>query len=311
MSAEDQGRARAASFREQHNLGHAPLPDLVSLIELTQRIDVAVIEAEQDEHGMTMRDPVRQVVMVAVALTRHPMRQRSTLAHELGHVLFGDFAAPKAGGWDRRSSEEIRADAFARHLLVPVAGIKSVLADRTAGVQSGATLGDVQAVGAKGRRGSEKVSLPELSMLVQRFKASPSLVAIQLSAARLISTARKNEWMTLSTPVLASRFGWSDLYQGWQHESQTRRAPQRLLARAIEGYVANVVSLQAVARLRGLPEAQIAAELEQAGIVPAEVEPVPVPTAVECRPDTDFSELDALEERVAPRSRTPRPPRGH
>ncbi|TCN40459.1 uncharacterized protein DUF955 [Kribbella orskensis] len=299
MSAEDQGRARAASFREQHNLGHAPLPDLVSLIELTQRIDVAVIEAEQDEHGMTMRDPVRQVVMVAVALTRHPMRQRSTLAHELGHVLFGDFAAPKAGGWDRRSSEEIRADAFARHLLVPIAGIKSVLADRDAGrpedVRSGAAVGDVRAVGAKGRRGPEKVSLPELSMLVQRFKASPSLVAIQLFAARLISTAQKNEWMTLSTPVLASRFGWSDLYQGWQHESQTRRAPQRLLARAIEGYMANVVSLQAVARLRGLPEEQIAAELEEAGIVPAEVEPVPVPTAVECRPDTDFSELDALE----------------
>jgi Zn-dependent peptidase ImmA (M78 family) len=290
MSAEDQGRARAATFREQHNLGHAPLPDLVSLIELTQRIDVAVIEAEQDEHGMTMRDPVRQVVMLAVALTSHPMRQRSTLAHELGHVLFGDFAAPKDGGWDRRSPEEIRADAFARHLLVPIAGIKSVLADRDAGRTE-----DVRS-GARGRRGPEKVSLPELSVLVQRFKASPGLVAIQLCGARLISTGQKNEWMTLSTPTLASRFGWSDLYQGWQHESQTRRAPQRLLSRAIEGYVANVVSLQAVARLRGLPEEQIAAELEEAGIIPAEVEAVPVPTAAERRPDTDFSELDALEE---------------
>ena len=69
---------------------------------------------------------------------------------------------------------------------------------------------------------------------------------------------------------------------------------QRCVERRLVQFV-DVVSLQAVARLRGLPDAQIAAELEQAGIVPAEVEPVPVPTAVECRPDTDFSELDAME----------------
>lgn len=283
MSAEDEARSRAETFRKQHNLGHAPLPDLVSLIELSQHIDVAVIAAEQDEHGMTMRDPVRQVVMVAVALTPHPMRQRSTLAHELGHVLFGDFGAAKTDAWDQRSPEEVRADAFARHLLVPVAGIKSVLADR----------------GHGRRREPVKISLPELSTLVQRFKASPSLVAIQLCKAGLITAAQKSDWMKLSTPALASRFGWSDLYQGWQHESQTRRAPQRLLSRAIEGYVANVVSLQAVARLRGLPEERIAAELEGVGIVPASVEPITVPTAIGSareRPDTDFSDLDALDE---------------
>jgi predicted HTH domain antitoxin len=150
-------------------------------------------------------------------------------------------------------------------------------------------------------------------MLVQRFKASPSLVAIQLCTAGLISAAQKNELMTLSTPALASRFGWSDLYQGWQHESQTRRAPQRLLSRAIEGYVANVVSLQAVARLRGLPEEQIAAELEEAGIVPDVVEPVPVPTAAGAaghRPETDFSELDALDEKTGPAGDKPAPKAG-
>jgi len=270
MSAEDQGRERAETFRAEHQLGNVPLPDLVSLIELTLDIDVAVLDAEPDEHGMTMRDPVRQVVMVAVALTRNPMRQRSTLAHELGHVLFGDFAPPKSGAWSARSRQEIRADAFARHLLVPVDGIGSVLGDRV----------------------GERASLPELSALVQRFKASPSLVAIQLCKAGLISGARKNEWMALSTRTLASRFGWSDLYQSWQQESTTTRAPQRLLSRATQGYVANVVSLQAVARLRGLPVEQIAAEFEEAGIFPDAVTP-PAPPAFESdRPDTDFTDLE-------------------
>jgi len=289
MSAEDQGRVRAEAFREEHKLGHVPLPDLVSLIELTQDVDVAVLGAEPDEHGMTVRDPVRKVVMVAVATTRNPVRQRSTLAHELGHVLFGDFAPPKTGGWDNRSPEEIRADAFARHLLVPLAGIDAVLADRIA---SGS--GEV-----KRHNGRERVSLPELSMIVQRFKASPSLVAIQLHKRGLISTGRKKEWMVLSTPTLASRFGWSDLYQGWQQESETRRAPQRLLSRAIQGYVANVVSLPAVARLRGLSVDQIAAEFDLAGIIPDPIEPVatlPAAGAGDRRPDTDFSDLDALEE---------------
>lgn len=299
MNPEDQGRARAEAFRQEHRLGHVPLPDLVSLIELTQDVDVAVLDAEPDEHGMTMRDPVREVVVVAVARTRSPMRQRSSLAHELGHVLFGDFGFSAAGDWDKRRPEEIRADAFARHLLVPLKGLDDVLTDRnTAGpdlIVRSAT-GELVQVEVKEYRGREQASLAALSTLVQRFKASPSLVSIQLNKAGLISSPQKNEWMALSTRTLASRFGWSDLYEGWQEESASRRAPQRLLSRAIQGYVANVVSLQAVARLRGLPVEQIAAEFQDAGIRPDAVEPAAPPEVAGSRPDTDFGDLDALED---------------
>jgi hypothetical protein len=311
MSAEAQGRARADAFRKEHKLGHLPMPDLVSLIELTQGIDVAVLDADPEEHGMTMRDPVRNVVMLAVARTRNPMRQRSTLAHELAHVLFVDYTSPETAGRDNRSREEIRADAFARHLLVPLAGIDTILADH-ASAAAGDVQPDVTCMSPKGEvtygqvkrhAGTEKVSLPELSALVQRFEASPSLVAIQLNKAGLISTARKNEWMALSTGVLASRFGWSDQYHALQQESDTRRAPQRLLSRAIQGYVANTLSLQAIARLRGLPVEHIAAEFDEAGIVPDIVQPVVPPPAAKAedhRPDTDFSDLDALDELTEP-----------
>lgn len=246
MSGESQGRARAEAFRTKHSLGVLPLGDLVALIELTQGIDVAILDAEPDEHGMTMRDPVRGAVIVAAARTRNPMRQRSSLAHELGHLLFGDCAPPKASGWDARSSQEIRADAFARHLLVPVEGVRSILGGR------------------------DSVTLSHLSVLVQRFLASPSVVAIQLQQAGYIDDPRKKEWMTQTTPRLASRFGWSDQYHGLQEESNQRRAPQRLLSRAIEGYLANAVSLQSIARLRGVSAEVIEQEFAEAGIAPVE-----------------------------------------
>jgi hypothetical protein len=228
-------------------------------------------------------------------------------------VLFGDYAPPKSAGWDDRSHEEIRADAFARHLLVPLTGIDTILADRAAAGTSEtqpdlalrSPKGDVTHVEVDRWHGGskKKVSLPELSALVQRFEASPSLVAIQLNKAGLISVALKNEWRGLSTAALASRFGWADQYQAWQQESDTRRAPQRLLSRAIQGYLANTVSLQTIARLRGLPVERIATEFEEADIVPSGVEPAtapPVAKTEERRPDTDFSDLDALDELIEP-----------
>ena len=55
------------------------------------------------------------------------MRQRSTLAHELGHVLFEDWVDSDAGDWSDRSPAQIRADAVARHLLVPVEGLREFI----------------------------------------------------------------------------------------------------------------------------------------------------------------------------------------
>lgn len=106
MNAEADGRTAAARFRREHRLGVQPLGDLVAIIEQATGIDVAILDAGPDEHGLTMRDPARDTVFIGVARTRNPMRQRSTLAHELGHVLFGDWADSDAGTWSDRSPAE-------------------------------------------------------------------------------------------------------------------------------------------------------------------------------------------------------------
>lgn len=246
MNAEVQGRTAATRFRRDHRLGRQPLGDLVAIIEQTTGIDVAVLDARPDEHGLTMRDPKRDTIFVGVAKTRRPMRQRSTLAHELGHIQFGDWVDRDAGNWSNRSPAEMRADAFARHLLLPLDGLQDFV----------------------GRR--EVVTQSTMSAVVQRFLVSPGIAAIALHQAGYIDAPTKAEWMTISTPQLSVRFGWSDQYRALQADSDLRRSPQRLLARAIKGYAEGVLSAQAVATLRGINRESVEAELREAGVVPSD-----------------------------------------
>jgi Zn-dependent peptidase ImmA (M78 family) len=246
VNAEDEGRATAEQFRRDHNLGQQPLGDLVAVIEQATKIDVAILEVGPDEHGLTMRDPARDTVFIGVARTANPMRQRSTLAHELGHVVFQDWADTIEDGWSSSSPVETRATAFARHLLVPLDGVRASLGEHASATQA------------------------TLSAVVQRFLVSPPIAAIALCQAGYIQHDRKQEWMAITTPQLATRFGWSDQYRALQADSNQRRAPQRLLARAIRGYADGVLSAQTIATLRGTTLSAAHAELDEAGLVPPE-----------------------------------------
>lgn len=268
MSAEIEGSEVAGRFREDHHLGAQPLGDLVAVIEQATGIDVAVLDVGPDEHGLAMRDPARGTVFIGVARTQNPMRQRSTLAHELGHVLFGDWADEDPGNWGNRSPAETRADAFARHLLAPVDGLREFIGARS------------------------PVALSTLSAVVQRFLVSPQIAAIALCQAGYVDEATKRDWMMLRTPQLAARFGWSDQYQALQADSDRRRAPQRLLARAIAGYAEGVLPAQAIATLRGMSLEAVVNELDEAGVLPAQrpvawADPADLPEV-----HVDFAALD-------------------
>lgn len=245
MSPESEGRVAAEQFRDDHHLGTQPLGDLMMVIEQSTGVDVAVLDAGTDEHGLTMGDPHRDTVFIGVARTRNPMRQRSTLAHELGHVVFADWAEPGTGSLGDRSPLEVRADAFARHLLIPIAGLREFLGQP-----------------------ARPATWATLSTVVQRYLVSPAIAAIAVHQAGYIDIDTKQEWMTLSTPQLAVRFGWSDQYLALQTEADQRRAPQKLLARAIRGYAEGLLSAQAIATLRGVAVPVVEEELRLAGIVP-------------------------------------------
>lgn len=267
MTLEQQGKDAAAVFRGEHHLGVQPLGDLVALIEQTTGNDVAVLDAGPDEHGLTMRDPRRDVAFIGVARTRNPMRQRSTLAHELAHVLFGDWTA--GDDFSARSPEEIRADAFARHLLVPGDGLKAFLGQHR-----------------------EILTEADLSAVVQWFLVSPPIAAIALCDCGYIDTETKQKWMSLSTPLLSTRFGWSDQYQSLQNDADRTRSPQRLLARAVSGYSEGVVTAQTLATLRGISAESVAEELTDAGIIPKAHQPPWMTTADLPQVTVDLSDLE-------------------
>lgn len=264
-SAEQQAKQAADTFRQEHRLGVQPLGDLVELIEQTTGYDVAVLEADEGEHGLTMRDPVRGAVFIGVVRSRNPMRQRSTLAHELGHLIFGDWTGEAEYG--ERSPEEIRADAFARHLLVPSEGVRELLGER------------------------ELISESDLSAVIQRFLVSPQVAAIALQDAGYITGVTKAEWMKLRTPQLATRYGWTDHYAALQDDSNRLRAPQGLVTRATTGYTEGIVTAQTIATLRGTTVEAMLSELEEAGIVPIHHEPVDVSIDVLPEIDVDLSGL--------------------
>jgi hypothetical protein len=85
-----------------------------------------------------------------------------------------------------------------------------------------------------------------------------------------IDETTRQSWREITILGLAARYGWADQYRALSAQSQQRRVPQRLLARAIDGYLAHVVSAQTIATLRGMSAAEIEAELRAAGIEPAE-----------------------------------------
>lgn len=242
--AESSGQAAAEEFRRVFGLGGQPLGDLVTLVEHTTGLDVAVLRAAPDEHGLTVHDPGGEVTIVGVACTPHPMRQRSTLAHELAHVWFRDWTDSRAFGV--RDEAEKRADIFARHLLLPLGGLRQVM-------------------GSRGSCGEA-----ELSAIVQRFLVSPAIAAIALHQGNYIDQTTKEHWLGVSTRQLATRYGWLDHYRSLQLLADRERTPQQLLTRAISGFQAGVVSLQTIATLRGGSLADTKQDLDHAGISPVE-----------------------------------------
>ncbi len=269
---EDAARSAAQAFREENGLGIAPISDLVALIEQTQDVDVTVLDVDDsNEHGLTMVDPVRGATIVAVASSNNPMRWRSTLAHELGHLIFEDHGAGKPGELSAGSVAERRSQSFARHLLIPTAAVRRFV-----------------------QRIDRPLDLEAFSDLVQRFQVSPAIAAIQLDDLGFLEAAQHAEWSGMFTPALAARFGWADQYKALQADSRQRRAPQRLLARVIQGYVAGLVSLETAASVRGVAPRDLAEEFEAAGIRPAvhTGEPDEEDLLAGANPDADVSWLD-------------------
>ncbi|MFA7323426.1 MAG: ImmA/IrrE family metallo-endopeptidase [Candidatus Nanopelagicales bacterium] len=237
MSNETAARELAGSFRRDHGLDLAPIKDMFELLHLTVGVDVLSVKADEAEHGLSMTDTASGRVVIAVATTVHPMRQRSSVAHELGHVLAGDLERDLDGQPGERSPSEIQADAFARHLLLPLDAVRVRL------------------------EGRFPIELADVSDLVQEFEVSPTVAAIQMREAGHIHAETCSDWMGMSTRVLAATYGWLSQYQALVKASSQPHAPQALMARAAAAYQGGMLGIGELAFWYGQPATELMEEL--------------------------------------------------
>jgi Zn-dependent peptidase ImmA (M78 family) len=255
MSSNEQQATRLAqAFRKDHSLGILPIRDVFELVHATTGVDVFSIDAAEEEHGLTMLDPQTGRRVVVVATTPHPMRQRSSVAHELGHLLHGDLDTTEPTCPGERGPAEICADAFARHLLLPLDAVRTRLLK------------------------TDAVSLADLSDLVQEYEVSPAIAAIQMRTANLITEETCRDWMRHPSRHLALQFGWLSQYDNLAEASRRPRAPQTLMKRAVAAYKDDVLGIAELAAWYGASEHDLLAELS---------EPHPAPVGVDDAWDLD------------------------
>lgn len=217
-------REVVAEIRAHLGLTTGPVKDLHELAHRVLGVDVFSVPGGEDGAALSARSPETGRAAVVVATTPRPLQQRLVVARELGRVLAGDVD-PDREAW---------ADAFARHLLLPVEAVSA--------------------------RCGAAVDLADLSALVQEFEVPPPLVAAQMREAGLLGEETWAAWSELEATHLATRFGWRDRHDSLSAASSAPRAPQALVARLVEGHRQGSVGLDELASWTGRREDDLAEE---------------------------------------------------
>ncbi|MHA3722690.1 ImmA/IrrE family metallo-endopeptidase [Leucobacter sp. HY1910] len=260
MNAELEGQQKAATFRHDNDLGMSPIRDVQELIEGLLGIDVAVMTMPGDLDAVMRRDPESGRVLIGVGTSRSPERQRFTTAHELGHVLFGEFRDEVANGLHRDAAEQ-RADSFARHLLAPQQGVRRLVE----------------------KIPDELTMFAKISAIVRHFGVSPYVAAIQLRDIEVLTVEEFDAVKAKPASWYARRFGWAAERESLVVDALREQAPQRITTNAIEAYLLGQLSLRQLARVHGVNDVdEFERELVGEGIVP--------PTAADPHSEVSFGD---------------------
>ncbi|MGW2214041.1 ImmA/IrrE family metallo-endopeptidase [Nonomuraea sp. NPDC001684] len=242
------GRQTAGKVRDALGLGDEPIPDLVSLVERCG-IPVAFQPLPHNLHGINVRDDsngrVRRAIVVSSA--DYWSRQRFTLAHELCHGLYDDEGQVIVDEVELpQTLPELRAEAFARHLLLPMGALR---AEREA----------TQAAGE-----------PAHTLLVRlmlTYGVSRSVVLKALVDDGFVPPDDGRLAMLKAEPV-RNLMGSAGHAQSWQELCEGQNEPSGspwLVERALHAYGEGLVDIAVVAELMGEDEPEVRRMLADAG----------------------------------------------
>jgi Zn-dependent peptidase ImmA (M78 family)/transcriptional regulator with XRE-family HTH domain len=244
--AVDQGRRLAGQVRQALRLGDGPLGPLPEVLEERLRLDVDFSPLPEAVDGLCVS--VGEHALVLVGSSKPSSRQRFTLAHELAHYLVDDLDPLYVDerGVRARSVAEMRANAFAAHLLMPEPGVRAAI--------EGFTDDAERAV---------RVALT--------FGTSVSAAAYQLGNLGLLPDSVRDRLTRAGSRPLLMRYA---LPSDWQQDESGRgrlRPPSRLYRRATLAFRRGLIGLEPIAELLQRPDRdQLRQELEDAGLAPDE-----------------------------------------
>ena len=242
------GATTAARLRGRLGLGtDQPVEDVTELVE-SLGFPVERRPMPDGVHGMALREEVDGFAARVVLINSDDWwgRQRYTAAHELCHVLYddqGQVVVERADPTQRKV--EARAESFARHLLLPAAGVAGVV--RAAKPPAGR---------AAAARIVADVAFTYGCSVSATLRALEGLLPAALSAACRDMTAR----------ALMREAGREDDWDAAVEQYRRPEPSERLTTQVLDAYARGLVSLETVAAVRtGGDEGAAREELRQAG----------------------------------------------
>jgi Zn-dependent peptidase ImmA (M78 family)/transcriptional regulator with XRE-family HTH domain len=242
--AVDQGRRLAGEVRRALRLGDGPIVRFPELLEERFRLDVDFSPLPEAVDGLCVSVGARALILVGSS--KPSSRQRFTLAHELAHYLVDDLDPLYVDerGVRARSVTEMRANAFAAHLLMPEPGVRAA----------------IQGTADDAER-AVRVALA--------FGTSVSAAAYQLGNLGLLPEAVRERLIDAGAKPLLMRYA---LPSDWHQDESGRgrvRPPGRLYSRATLAYRRGLISLEPIVDLLRHPDRdQLRQELDDAGLTP-------------------------------------------
>lgn len=242
----DEGRNAAYALRAELELGSDAIPDIVHLLEDLGLQVFGQPLGEGTIDGALLR--TEDICAVLINTSSIASRQRFTAAHELGHWRM-DTPSPLLVEEDIFRSttvSEKRANVFAAHFLMPVAGVSRVINRYVPGQVDAATVVHIQ----------------------RHFGVSYQSALWHLLNANMISEAQKTEFEKVSSERLALELGYDEMLLADETRRGKRYFPRDYWSRSIRAYEAGVITGDRLGELLGVPFVTLKPKLDSAGIIP-------------------------------------------
>lgn len=254
------GERLARAVRAALGLGAEPIDDLDELAERFG-MDVSVQPLPDGLHGLLVTDatvpgaePAAAVALVNSA--DNYGRRRFTIAHELGHLLFGDakdlFIADFAVGDDGPNLPELCANAFAAHLLAPDEAVQRIAESRSSEMDD--------------RLAWASCLVVDLALI---YGVSVESALIRARDVDVITAQEKERLAASGAHALLARAGRSGDWAKLDGDAGRVQPPAGLLAQALTAYRDGMLGLRPLATLYDTDDqAALEMELRAAGWAP-------------------------------------------